>query len=226
LGIRVRDRAAVGTTAARPSDFGPGGFGLGGSGPSDALPIGREAEIRRILETVEYGRDRPQCLLVLGEAGTGKTELLQIATERARRSGTRVLVAQGCETEMRQSFAALHQLLLPVLGDLTFLPEHQRDALRVAFGLAPAGGPAEPMVFRVAVLTLLGQVARTGPVLLAVDDIQTCDRDSLDLRRPRPRSRSRPHSSRSCGWQRTDSRMPYRSVSATVRTSGSPQVSG
>ncbi|MFI6340196.1 AAA family ATPase [Streptomyces sp. NPDC050535] len=164
------------SAAARTS-----GIESAGTGQGDALPIGREAEIGRILECVERGRDRPQSLLVLGETGTGKTELLRVATERASRMGTRVLAAQGCETEMQQSFAALHQLLLPVLGDLAFLPEHQRDALRAAFGLAPATGPAEPMVFRVGVLMLLGQVARTSPVLLAVDDIQACDRDSLDV---------------------------------------------
>jgi len=168
--------AAVATPAA-----GPGGAVRGVSGPGGAPLIGREAETSRILECVEAGRDRPQFLLVLGEAGSGKTELLKIATERASRTGTRVLAAQGCETEMRQSFAALHQLLLPALGDLAALPEHQRDELRKAFGLAPATGPAEPMVFRVAVLTLLGLVAQAGPVLLAVDDIQSCDRDSLDV---------------------------------------------
>ncbi|MEV1068542.1 AAA family ATPase [Streptomyces sp. NPDC050263] len=144
-------------------------------------PIGRETEIGRILECVGAGRDRPRSLLVLGEAGTGKTELLRIATERASRTGTRVLAAQGCETEMQQSFAALHQLLLPVLDDLAFLPEHQRDALRAAFGLAPVTGPAEPMAFRVAVLTLLRHIAQASPLLLAVDDIQACDRDSLDV---------------------------------------------
>ncbi|MEU3461942.1 AAA family ATPase [Streptomyces sp. NPDC006733] len=172
----MTDSAAPGTTAAPPRDPAPGG-----AETDAALPVGRAAEIARIVACVERGRDRPQSLLVLGEAGTGKTELLHLATQRAARSGTRVLAALGCETEMQQSFAALHQLLLPVLGDLAFLPEYQRDALRVAFGLAPPTRPAAPMVFRVAVLTLLGHIAQAGPVLLAVDDIQSCDRDSLDV---------------------------------------------
>ncbi|WP_225447220.1 LuxR family transcriptional regulator [Streptacidiphilus sp. PB12-B1b] len=176
VGSPMMQGAAVAAPAA-----GPGGSARAGSGPGGAPLIGREAEVGRILECVEAGRDRPRFLLVLGEAGSGRTELLNIATERASRSGTRVLAAQGCETEMRQSFAALHQLLLPLLGDLAGLPEHQRDALRKAFGVVPATGPAEPMVFRVAVLTLLGLAAQAGPVLLAVDDIQSCDRDSLDV---------------------------------------------
>ncbi|MET7697816.1 LuxR family transcriptional regulator [Streptomyces sp. NPDC005485] len=145
------------------------------------LPVGREVELGLILDCVELGRSRPQSLLLLGDAGAGKTELLRFATEQARLRHTRVLPAQGCEAEAQHSFASLHQLLLPVLGDLDPLPEHLRDALRTAFGLAPATGPVEPLLFRVAVLTLLGQVARTGPVLLAVDDIQHCDRDSLEV---------------------------------------------
>ncbi|MFI9105501.1 AAA family ATPase [Streptomyces fildesensis] len=165
------DKAAPGTTVAR----------LSGPAPGDTLPVGREAEIGRILQCVERGRDRPQSLVVLGETGTGKTQLVGVAVERAIRSGTRVLVAQGCETEMQQSFAALHQLVLPLLDELAWMPKRQRDALRGAFGLAPAIQPADPMAFRVAVLTLLRQATRTSPVLLAVDDIQSCDRDSLDV---------------------------------------------
>ncbi|MER5201284.1 ATP-binding protein [Streptomyces sp. NPDC002755] len=169
----MTDRATVAVSADRSS-----GFDSGGSGPRAASPIGQEAELGRILECAERGRAQPQSLLVLGEAGTGKTELLRIAMER---TSTHVLAAQGCETEMQQSFAAPHQVLLPVLGDLAFLPERQRDALRAAFGLAPTTGPTEPMVFRVAFLMLLRRVARVSPLLLAVDDIQACDRDSLGV---------------------------------------------
>lgn len=142
--------------------------------------VGRETEIARLLEIVE-GRVEPRMLLLLGEAGTGKSRLLAVAGDHARDSGTLVLASQGIEAESRQSFAALHQLLLPVLPDAASLPDHLRKALETAFGIAPAEGPPEPMLLRVAVLTLLSDVSDRQRVLLALDDVQHFDRDSLDV---------------------------------------------
>ncbi|MER5210584.1 LuxR family transcriptional regulator [Streptomyces sp. NPDC002838] len=148
---------------------------------SDTTPIGRESEVDRILWSVDGRRGLPQALLVLGEAGTGKTRLLRVAEEKAPGCGARVLSARGCSSEARQSFASLHQLLLPVLGEIDALPEHQRPALRAVFGPAPDAARPEGMVLRVAVLALLSHLAQAGPVLLTVDDLQDCDRDSLDV---------------------------------------------
>ncbi|MFI9584209.1 AAA family ATPase [Streptomyces sp. NPDC052236] len=141
--------------------------------------MGREGEIARLLEIVE-GRGEPRMLL-LGEAGTGKPRLLAVAGNHARASGTLVLASQGIEAESRQSFASLHQLLLPVLADVATLADHLRTALETAFGIAPAEGPSDPMLLRVAVLTLLAEVSRRQRVLVTVDDVQHFDRDSLDV---------------------------------------------
>jgi DNA-binding CsgD family transcriptional regulator len=150
-----------------------------------ALPVmdtvGRQAEIAEILDIVEEGRGEPRMLLLLGEAGTGKSRLMAVAVRRARDNGTLVLSSRGSEAESRQSFASLHQLLLPVLPDVTTLPGHLRGALETAFGIAPAEGPPDPMLLRVAVLTLLTEVSRRQGILLAVDDVQHFDRDSLDV---------------------------------------------
>ncbi|MFD7014133.1 helix-turn-helix transcriptional regulator [Streptomyces sp. NPDC059928] len=143
--------------------------------------VGRQAEIAELLDIVEGGRGEPRILLLLGEAGTGKSRLLAVAVGRARDNGTLVLASQGSEAESRQSFASLHQLLLPLLPDLGTLPEHLRGALESAFGIAPAEGPPDPMLLRVAVLTLLTEVSRRQGILLAADDIQHFDRDSLDV---------------------------------------------
>lgn len=123
--------------------------------------------------------DGARTLLLLGEPGTGKTELLTFAAEHARSRGRLVLAAQGSEAESRQSFAALHQLLLPLLGNTDALPGHLARALETAFGLVQ--GPPEPMLLRVAVLTLLTDTARGRPLLLSADDVQHFDRDSLDV---------------------------------------------
>ncbi|MEZ0094856.1 AAA family ATPase [Streptacidiphilus sp. EB129] len=143
--------------------------------------IGREAETERVLGVVEAGRRAPQTLLLLGEAGTGKSALLALAAGHARGTGTRVLTSQGCEGEQEQSFAALHQLLLPLLPTIADLPAHLREALETAFGMTPATTPADSLLLRVAVLTLLADVSRHEPLLLVLDDTQLFDRDSRDV---------------------------------------------
>ncbi|MER5737386.1 AAA family ATPase [Streptomyces sp. NPDC002262] len=142
---------------------------------------GRESEVGRVLDAIERGRGTPRALLVTGEAGSGKTSLLEVAAEHARVTGARVLRAQGFDGESEQSFAALHQLLLPLIPDAADLPGHLREVLETAFGLAPITRPAEPMLLRVAVLTLLAEASRRRPVVVIGDDVQLFDRDSLDV---------------------------------------------
>ncbi|MFD9391150.1 AAA family ATPase [Streptomyces sp. NPDC060000] len=142
--------------------------------------MGRQAEIARLLQTVE-GRGEPRMLILLGEAGTGKSRLLKVGVDHARDGGALVLACQGTEAESRQSFASLHQLLLPLLPEVATLADHLGKALRTAFGIAPAEGPSDPMLLRVAVLTLLTEVSRRQRVLLTIDDVQYFDRDSLDV---------------------------------------------
>lgn len=157
------------------------GIDPGGTEPIAAAVIGREAEVDRILRSLDVRDGLPQALLLLGEAGTGKSRLLRVAAETAERRRTRVLSAQGWGSEEPQAFSTLHQLLLPVLGALDALPEHQRRALRTAFGPAPEAGLPEIKALGAAVLTLLGHLAQACPVLLTVDDLQDCDRASMHV---------------------------------------------
>src|ERR1700748_2220209 len=76
---------------------------------------------------------RSGVLVVRGEAGVGKTALLEYAVESA--SERRAVRAVGVESERELAFAALHQLCAPMLGRLDRLPGAQRDALSVTFGL-------------------------------------------------------------------------------------------
>jgi hypothetical protein len=94
---------------------------------------GREAEqakLAAVIDETEAGRSAS--LVVSGEAGVGKSVLLEDLRERA--AGMRVLRAQGLESESPLAFAGLHQLLGPVLSLLVRLPPPQARALRVAFG--------------------------------------------------------------------------------------------
>ena len=87
-----------------------------------------------LLEGVRGGRSA--ALVVRGEAGVGKTALLDYLAESAR--DLRVARAVGVESEMELAFAALHQLCGPMLHRLGRLPGPQRDAVQIAFGLQPA----------------------------------------------------------------------------------------
>src|SRR5437588_4260874 len=109
----------------------------------------REALDRR-LQRVQVGESA--VLVVRGEAGVGKTALLEYVAQRA--SGCRIVRVGGVESEIQLAFAGLHQLCAPMLDGLDRLPSPQRDALRVAFGLHDGAAP-NGFVVALAVLSLL-----------------------------------------------------------------------
>ncbi|GGS90694.1 hypothetical protein GCM10010176_038080 [Nonomuraea spiralis] len=112
-----------------------------------------------------------------GEAGAGKTALLDAACERA--GGMRVLRTTGVESESDLAFAALHQVLWPVTGSLGALPEPQRLAVGAALGLA-AGGTGDRFLVAAGVLSLLAEAAAPDGLVCVVDDFQWVDRASAD----------------------------------------------
>ena len=83
------------------------------------------AVLDRLLEDARAGRSG--VLVVRGEAGIGKTALLEYAVDAA--SDLRVLSAAGVESERELAFAALDQLCAPLLDQLDRLPGPQREAL-------------------------------------------------------------------------------------------------
>ncbi|WP_266377488.1 helix-turn-helix transcriptional regulator [Streptomyces canus] len=115
-------------------------------------------------------------LVVRGEAGIGKSVLLEYVAAQASRM--KVTWARGIEADMELPYASLHQLCAPFLDKLGELPGPQRDALRVAFGMA-AGDPPDRFLVGLAVLTLLTRASETRPVLVLVDDAQWLDQVSL-----------------------------------------------
>jgi DNA-binding CsgD family transcriptional regulator len=141
--------------------------------------IGRHTEcavLDRVVEAVQAGQSR--AMVVSGEAGVGKTALLDYVAERA--SDCRVVRAAGVQSEMELPFAALHQVCTPVLGNLERLPVPQRDALRIAFGLTVGPAPDRFLV-GLAVLSLLADVAEQRPLVCLVDDEQWLDRSSAQV---------------------------------------------
>jgi hypothetical protein len=118
---------------------------------------------------------RSQVLVLRGEAGIGKTALLDFLLGRA--AGCRVARAAGVESEMELAFAGLHQLCSPHLHRLATLPAPQQQALRTAFGLQEGPAPDRFLV-GLAVLTLLSEVAEERPLVCVVDDAQWLDQAS------------------------------------------------
>ena len=98
--------------------------------------IGRETGLTRLHGLVDQVPLAGQVLLVTGEAGMGKTALLEDAAGRARAAGLRLLRVTGRESESKLAFARLHQLLRPVLPSAGGLPGRQAQALLGALGLA------------------------------------------------------------------------------------------
>src|SRR5690348_7036751 len=137
---------------------------------------GERAALDGLLGDLRSGRGR--ALVVRGEAGVGKSALLEYAVEAA--TGMRVVRAAGMESEMELAFAGLHQLCAPLLERLERLPAPQRDALGVAFGLREGAAPDRFLV-GLAVLTLLAETAEERPLLCVVDDAQWLDRASAQV---------------------------------------------
>jgi DNA-binding CsgD family transcriptional regulator len=135
---------------------------------------GRRRECDALDRLVAGTRDGHSGALVLrGEAGVGKTALLQYLGERA--DGCRVARAVGVQSEMELAFAGLHQLCAPMLDRAESLPDPQREALGTAFGFGGRGGPPDRFFIGLAVLGLLAEVAREQPLVCLIDDAQWLD---------------------------------------------------
>ena len=119
---------------------------------------------------------RSGVLVVRGEAGVGKTALLEYAIRSASDLG--VVRVVGVESERELAFAALHQLCAPILDGLERLPGPQRAALRVTFGLSEGAVP-DRLFVGLAVLGLLSEAAEERPLVCVVDGLDAASAQTL-----------------------------------------------
>src|SRR5690348_6573602 len=124
----------------------------------------------QLIDAVRAGESR--ALVLAGEAGVGKTALLDYVAGHA--PGCRVVRATGVQSEMELAFAGLQQLCKPLLDHLDRLPGPQREALATAFGLS-AGPTPDRFLVGLAVLGLLSDAAGEQPLIALVDDEQWLD---------------------------------------------------
>ncbi|MEV0581068.1 LuxR C-terminal-related transcriptional regulator [Streptomyces sp. NPDC050392] len=140
---------------------------------------GRVAERDRMDQMLaDTLRGMSSALLVRGEAGIGKTALLDYAAGRA--DGMRVLRVEGVESEMELAFGGLHHLFLPVLHVVDQLPGPQAAAMRAIFGLTD-DVVRDRLTVGLAVLTMLSEIADERPLLCLIDDAQWLDQPSVDM---------------------------------------------
>jgi hypothetical protein len=141
---------------------------------------GRRAERAALDQVLEGARTGQSAVLVVrGESGVGKSVLLDYVADRA--SGCRVARAGGVESEMELALSGLQQLLgSSMLERAGHLPPPQRDALRLAFGLAEGSAPDRFLV-GLATLSLFSDMADERPLVCLVDDAQWLDRASAQI---------------------------------------------
>jgi DNA-binding CsgD family transcriptional regulator len=126
-----------------------------------------------LIAAVRRGESRS--LVLRGEAGIGKTALLEYLVDSA--SDLTVARIGGEESEMELEFASLHQLCAPMVDRRGTLPRPQRHALEVAFGMSGGAAP-DRFLLALAVLGLLSEIAVERPLLCIVDDAQWLDEAS------------------------------------------------
>ena len=140
--------------------------------------VARDHELARLAQAVESGRKgSASSVLIRGEAGVGKTALLDEAV--AAVTSATVLRVQGVEVESPLAFAALQRLLRPLSRFRDQLPHRQARALSLAFG-EDEGAPVEPFLIGLATLGLITAAAEEQLVLCCVDDAQWLDDASAD----------------------------------------------
>ncbi|MEW2290788.1 AAA family ATPase [Streptomyces sp. NPDC047841] len=142
--------------------------------------VGRHAELALIRAFLDAGVNDGRTQLLTGEAGVGKTVLLDCAADMAQADGSSLLRAAGVEFEADVPYSALHQLLLPLTGDFELLDPEQRSALTVALGFGAGPNPDRAQVSG-ATLALLGRVGARRPLVVIVDDVQWLDRASAGV---------------------------------------------
>ena len=141
--------------------------------------IGRNRErevLDRLLADVRANRSR--VLVVRGEAGIGKSALLDYLSDQASRC--QIARAAGTDAEIELPFASLHQLCAPLFGSIDRIPAPQQNALSAALGVGERGS-TDRFVVGLAALGLLSEAAKEQPLICLVDDAQALDEASAQV---------------------------------------------
>jgi DNA-binding CsgD family transcriptional regulator len=153
--------------------------GQGGGRHTAGDLIGRDRELGVLRESLERAQTEACAVVFEGEPGIGKTAVWRRGVQEARDRGLRLLTSAPTGSEARLAYAALGDLLDPVLDEVAAeLAAPQRVALeRALLRRSPGAGRAlvDERTIGVATLSALRGLAAGGPLLVAIDDLQWVD---------------------------------------------------
>ncbi len=121
-------------------------------------------------------RGRAGALVITGEAGIGKTSLLDAAEVAA--AGFQRLRASGVESESTIGHAGLLQLLGPLRDHLDGIPERQHHAVEAAVDWGEPQDADDRYLVAAGTMSLLARAAEERPVFVVVDDFHWLDPES------------------------------------------------
>lgn len=142
--------------------------------------IGRADEFAALTSAASDVKRAGRALVLEGDAGIGKTTMLNAVAQWAGDNGFTVLSCAGVQCQAKVGYAAVHELFHPLLGHADALPVHQRRALLAAFGMGE-DELSNPLLIGVAMLGLVEEAAAQRPLMLIVDDAQWLDGSSLHV---------------------------------------------
>ena len=141
--------------------------------------VGRDEELAVVAAFVHGALDGPTVFVLEGEAGIGKSTLWQAGVDRARSEGLRVLAVRPAEAELGLGHAGLGDLVDGVVDEvLPSLAVPRRRALEAALLRDVSAEPVDDRALAVAVRDVLQRLARAGPLVVAIDDVQWLDRQT------------------------------------------------
>ena len=147
--------------------------------------VGRDAELAVVSRFVDAVAHGPMALIVRGEPGIGKTTIWNEARARAAAADFAILSCRPGPADAELPYAGLGDLFADVPDEvMAELPPPQRRALDVALLKCDAGsGPLQQRAVSSATLHVLLALARTAPVVLAIDDVQWLDSPTVRVLR-------------------------------------------
>jgi class 3 adenylate cyclase/tetratricopeptide (TPR) repeat protein len=157
----------------------------------DSPLVGREDELRRLLSALEHVRDEAHCrvVTVVGEAGIGKTRLIQEFMARVGEDA-RALIGRCVSYGEGATYLPLAEIVRQAASEasvegITALLDGEEGAAQVAQRVAEltglAEGPAAPGEAFWAVRRLIEAIARDQTLLLVLDDLHWAEPTLLDL---------------------------------------------
>jgi DNA-binding CsgD family transcriptional regulator/tetratricopeptide (TPR) repeat protein len=149
----------------------------------------RDGDLERLKGLLREARaGTGRTVVIEGAPGVGKSRLLRELVRRASRGRARALPARASELERDFPYGVVRQLFEPALAACD---ERERNELlrgpasqaRAALGLrsSPGRPPAEPSSTLYGLYWFAVALAQRGPLLLAVDDVQWADGESLQF---------------------------------------------